>query len=648
MSVRTHREGRALFVTLDNPPVNAIGQAMRQGLLDAVRAAEREMLDRVIVTGAGRAFAAGADAREFDAPPLEPHLPDVLAAIDGSWVPWVAAIGGVALGGGAEIALACRMRVMAPDARIGFPEVTLGVIPGAGGTQRLPRLVGLSKALEMVALGKPIGAQDALDAGLVHAIEAEPVEAAFMVNSEALGCIVPTWELPAPAQDAAAFEAIRERIASEARGQAAPPRAVAAVEAGLSLPFDAAMAAEREAFLDLRASAQSRALRHLFFAERAARARGGLTVEPAPFDAVTVAGGGAAGADIASALRDAGLRVTLAEADAEGAGGRVDAPSSPDGSAETRLVIVANDDGIDVLRGLDHALPSDAVLATTSGGGLDEVARSLSDPSRLVGLRFHAPAPAARLVEIVRGPATADRALATGFALARRLGTVAVLAETGDASIGDRIRARYHEAAGVVLLRGSTPWEVDEAMVAFGFDMGPFEAEDLSGLDVAQAGRRTRAGRPDPVADRMAELGKLGRAAGAGWYRYPGGGGKVDDPIVADLAIEEARLAGIERTDYREAEIQDRLVLAMVNEAAAVLDEGIARNAGDVDLVTVLGLGFPRWRGGALHHADTLGAAEIVRRLRALEGEDAAYAPAPLLMRCAEMGTPLADAAPRN
>lgn len=487
MSVITRMEGRTGYVEIDNPPVNAIGREMRAGLRDAVHWAEAARLDRVILSGRGRAFAAGADAREFDAPPEAPHLPDVLNAIDQSAVPWIAAINGVALGGGAELAMACRMRIIAPGARIGLPEVTLGLIPGAGGTQRLPRLVGLRRALDMITRGAALDAAAALDARLVHAVDDDPIDAAFMVNSEELGCIVPTWELPSPPVEAAAIRAARDAVAQDAPGQIAPQRAIDVIAAGLDQPFHTALAGERAAFLDLRGSDHARALRHVFFAERAAR-RG-----------QTAAGG----------------------------------PGVP--------------------------------------------------------------------------------------------------------GLAARLSARLFEAAESVLLQGSTPWDVDEAMVAFGFARGPFEAQDEIGLDAIPGG--TRRG---PVTMRMLELGKLGRKVGAGWYRYPGGGGKVDDPIVADLAIEEARFAGIARTELSDDEIRARLLLAMIGEAAAALEQGVAPSARDIDLASIHGPGFPRWRGGLLYFADSLGAAYIVDRLDVLGREDPAlWSVGPLLRRCAETGARL-------
>ena len=686
MSITMRSEADVGYVELDNPPVNAIGQSVRQGLLDAVRWAEKLHLTRVILSGKGRAFAAGADAREFDGPALEPHLPDVLNAIDESFVPWIAAINGVALGGGAEVAMACRMRIMAPGAQIGLPEVTLGVIPGAGGTQRLPRLVGLAKALDMISFGKPLNGQAALSAGLVHAVEDDPVDEAYMVNTEELGCIVPTWELPAPDHDAEVFAKARKAIAERSPHQVAPPRAADVIEQGLSVPFHEALPTERAAFLELRQGDQARALRHMFFAERAAKAPDTLAEPPVVLDHVAVVGGGTMGAGIAYALLNAGSRVTLLETDGDGVSratdavdkivaaslkrglitqagaaervGRFTATTDYAHASDAMLAIEAAYESMDVktdiFTRLAAALPEGAILATnTSYLDVNEIAAALPDPSRVLGLHFFAPAHIMKLLEIVRADATRDAALATGFALAKSLRKIPVIAGVCDGFIGNRILARYREAADTVFMDGSTPWDVDEAMVEFGYPMGPYEAQDLSGLDIAHANRRRQDATRDPnrryipIADRMVELGKLGRKTGAGWYRYPGGNGKVEDPIVADLAIEESHFAGRTRTDYTAEDIRQRLVLAMVNEAADILHEGIAQTARDIDLVTVAGYGFPRWRGGLMHYADTLGAGAIVEALEVLAKEDpVVWKISPALRHCAETGIPLAQYAP--
>ena len=676
MSVTTRRENNTGYVEIDNEPVNAISQTVRKELLDAVRWAEELNLERVIVYGRGEIFAAGADAKEFDAPPVEPHLPDVLNAIDSSDVPWIAAVDGVALGGGAEIALACRMRVMTPRARIGFPEVTLGVIPGAGGTQRLPRLVGLTSALSMIAGGKPLGAKTAQQTGLVDYVDEDALHGAFMINTEELDTVVPTQDLPAPDIDAEAFDNARKEATTKSSGQHAPLRAIDIIEKTNGLPIEQGLAMERQAFLELRGSAQAKALRHLFFAERGVKLPADVDAGAADLNHVAVVGGGTMGSGIAYALLNAGLTVTILETDDSsveranlnvnaiisaslkrgliddsGASSRLkrfNATTDYSKVADANLAIEAAFESMDVKRtvfaALEKVLPEDAILATnTSYLDVNEIASSVPNSSRVIGLHFFAPAHIMKLLEIVRGDNTSAVAMATSFKLAKRLRKIPVTVGVCDGFVGNRILARYREAADTVFMDGSTPWDIDNAMVEFGYAMGPYTAQDLSGLDIAHANRRRQDATRDParryipIADRMIELGKLGRKTGAGWYRYPDGTSRVDDPIVADLGIEEAHFAGIERVDYSADDIRERLTLAMINEAADILHEGIAHRASDIDLVTVFGYGFPRWRGGLMHYADTMGVDVIVSKLKQLEKEDAvAWKISPLLLQCVE------------
>jgi 3-hydroxyacyl-CoA dehydrogenase len=681
MTVTTRQSGRIGYVTMDNPPVNAIDVAIRQGLIDAVDWANSNGFERVILTGAGRAFAAGADAKEFDTAPIEPHLPDVCQAIESSSVPWIAAINGVALGGGLELAMACRTRIAPPNAQLGLPEVTLGVVPGAGGTQRLPRLVGLAKAIEMIGTGKPVSGRVALEIGLVDQIADDPVQAAEVFDLSQLG--VATSKRAVASAEMAEIESIKAKIINRSAGQIAPLRAIELVSLSMNANFAEAVAAERKAFLELRQGEQARALRHIFFAERGAKAPSWLSAEPRPIAQAVVVGGGTMGAGIAYALLNAGIRVVILETDAAGVEraktnvgkiidqsvsrglisqslaqdihGRFDASTDYAAAANADLAIEAAFESMDVKRSvfgqLESVMTKDAILATnTSYLDVNEIAAVLNDPSRLVGLHFFAPAHIMKLLEIVRGDETSDHALATGFALAKQLRKIPVLAGVCDGFIGNRILARNREAADTVFMDGSTPWDVDEAMVDFGYAMGPYEAQDLSGLDIAHANRRRQDATRDParryipIADRMVELGKLGRKTGAGWYRYPGGGGKVDDPIVADLALEEAHFAGRTRTDYSHDEIRRRLILAMINEACDILSEGIAQSAADIDLVTVFGYGFPRWRGGLMCHADTIGAARLVDEITELAKEDpVAWRLSPVLAECANRGIALAD-----
>ncbi|MBX2839338.1 MAG: enoyl-CoA hydratase/isomerase family protein [Gammaproteobacteria bacterium] len=683
MNVNRRIEHNVGYVEINNPPVNAIGVNVRQGLLDAVKWAEENQLDRVIISGGGNIFAAGADTSEFNRDPVEPHLPDVLNAIEQSHVPWIAAINGIALGGGAEIALACRMRIMSTSSKIGFPEVTLGVVPGAGGTQRLPKLIGLEKALTMIVQGKPIDANAALRAGLVHAIEEEVLDAAFMVNTEDLLCRVPTGELPSPEHNADVVSSAKQLIARKSNGQIAPAVAINVVESGLSTSLEEGLAIERKAFLELRGSTQANALRHIFFSERAAKVPKQLKhVEPQNLEHIAVAGGGTMGAGIAYALLNAGLRVSVLEVDKDAVEranqniNRIVDASAKRGlindkhiaDIRTRLTVTtdyssAADASLSieaafesmavkksVLEALNDTLPAHSTIATnTSYLDVNEIASFLPDPGRVLGLHFFAPAHIMRLLEIVRGDQTKDVHLATGFKLAKLLGKIPVVAGVCDGFIGNRILARYREAADTVLMDGSTPWEIDEAMVKFGYAMGPYEAQDISGLDIAHANRRRQDATRDPnrryipIADRMVELGKLGKKTGAGWYRYSAEG-KIDDPIVADLALEEARLAGIDRKEYTATDITDRLTTAMINEAANILYEGIAESAKDIDLVTVFGYGFPRWRGGLMHYADSLGVESIIEKINRYAKEDPIpWKVSPLLLYCEEKGSMLAD-----
>ncbi len=680
MAVTTRREGGTAIVTLDNPPVNAIGLAVRQGLARAIDWAAGETgIDRVVLTATGRTFAAGGDAREFDADPVPPHLPDLCDAIEASFVPWIAAIHGPALGGGLELALACRYRIAAPGAMLGLPEVTLGVVPGAGGTQRLPRLIGVAKALDLIPTGRTLSGAEALEIGLVDELDDDPADYAEMVNTEWLGMAVPVGELNAgelTEDEVAAAQAIAAR---KMAGQVAPAEAIALVEAATRLPLAEGLKLERETFLRLRTTDQARALRHVFFAERAARAPKDIAAtDPAPLDHVALVGGGTMGAGIAYACLNAGLAVTLLETDDDGVAratanvgkiaeaaqtrGLIDAPGAQErlsrltistdygAAASATLAIEAAFEAMDVktevFGKLEAALGPDAVLATnTSYLDVNDIAASTRDPSRVLGLHFFAPAHIMKLLEIVRGRETSDRALSTGYALARRLRKIPVLAGVCDGFIGNRILARYREAADTLLMDGTNPWELDEAMVDFGYAMGPYEAQDLSGLDIAHANRRRQDATRDPnrryipIADRMVAEGRLGKKTGVGWYRYPGGGGKVIDPLVEDLVREEAHFAGVTRTEYDAATIERRLLLAMINEAADILDEGIAASARDIDLVTVFGYGFPRARGGLMHYADTIGAGRILEELQALAAEDPLiWTPSPLIERLAAEG----------
>jgi 3-hydroxyacyl-CoA dehydrogenase len=683
MSVTFRRDGAFAIVELDNAPVNAIGLAVREGLQAALdRLPGEEGLERVILTGAGRAFAAGGDAREFDAPAVAPHLNDVVAQIEASDVPWIAAMNGVALGGGCELALACRYRIAAPAIQIGLPEVGLGIVPGSGGTQRTPRLIGMKAALDLVPTGKPVKAEKALEIGLIDAIAADPVQAAKDLDSGVLAGAMRVCDLPDPAKDDVAIAAARALASKKQKHQIAPQRAIDLIAASSDRPMSEGLAEERQSFMELRVGDQARALRHMFFSERAAKAPAQLTEIPGATDHVAVVGGGTMGAGIAYALLNAGCHVTLLETNAQGVAraqdnvekiiaqslkrGLISEAAAQDRrtrlavsddyttAASATLAIEAAFESLEVKREvftkLEAALPAEAILASnTSYLDLNDIAQTVADPSRVVGLHFFAPAHIMKLLEIVQGDATSDKALATGFALGKKLKKIPVLSGVCDGFIGNRILARYREAADTVMMDHALPQDIDTAMTDFGYAMGPYEAQDLSGLDIAFANRRRQDATRDPnrryvpIADKMVEAGKLGRKTGGGWYSYAEGTKAADDEVAA-LVLAQAQAAGITRTPLSTQEIQERMLLAMINEAADILHEGIAATARDIDLVLVFGYGFPRWRGGLMHYADTLGVAQIVDRLQALAASDPlVWTPSPLLLDCLEKGQTLAE-----
>lgn len=649
--------GGIALITIDNPPVNVTSRAVREGLVAALDGAEVAGVARVVLTGAGRTFVAGADAREFAAPPQPPHLPDIVARIEAFPVPVVAAINGAALGGGLELALACAARVAVPGATLGLPEVTLGVVPGAGGTQRLPRLVGLEQALSLIPEGRTIRPPEALRIGLVDAVAEDAVAAA---RDLALPDRAPTGALPAPAADPAAIEAARKQAAKRSPRQVAPQKAIDLIEAATRLPLAEGLAAERAVFLDLKTGDQAAALRHVFFAERAAQGQG--RAQGAEVRSAVVVGGGTMGAGIAYALAQAGITVALVEADASATARARDnvarlyadavarGKSTPDAAevaqaarhsyhvgyddlpaADIAIEAVFEDLAVkrQVFAALDAALPETTILATnTSYLDPDRIAEGLRNPTRFLGLHFFSPAHVMKLVEVIRARDTGPETLATALRLVARLKKIPVLAEVCDGFIGNRILTRYRQTCDVMLIEGALPAQIDAAMRGFGMAMGPYEVQDLSGLDIAYANRK-RLGwktKPDfryiPIADRIVEeAGRLGRKTGAGWYDHDGGK-SAPSALIDSIVIEESARAGIARRAFDDDEIVARATAAMVEEGFRILDERIAGRSADIDLVMVHGYGFPRWRGGPMHWAGRTGLAEILRRIEAYGAED--------------------------
>ena len=663
MTVTYRREDDIFFVELANPPVNAINLAVRDGLFAAVTAIQHEKDVRlVVVSGGPKIFAAGGDAREFDAPPVAPHLPDVLAMIEKSPVPWIAAITGAALGGGLELALACRYRIASKSATLGLPEVTLGVVPGAGGTQRLPRLIGFAPALEMITTGKAVSATAALALGLIDAVDDDPITCAQHLSLDEILAIPAINQMPQPAIDSTAITAAENTIARRMRGQAAPIEALNLVKQASEADFLSGMAAERAAFLRLRKSPQAAALRHVFFAERGARVPAPLAeIVAAPVSRAAVVGGGTMGAGITYALLSAGINTITIERDDAGASaaaanvgrliddgvkrGILDTRAAEDinnrhlistdfaSAKDAQIAIEAAYEDMQVkttiFEKLDKVMPADAILATnTSYLDINQIAKASKCPERLIGLHFFVPAHVMKLLEIVKGEASSDTALAAGFELAKQLKKIPVLAGVCDGFIGNRILTRYREAADTLLLDGAEVHEIDNAMTNFGYAMGLYTTQDLSGLEHAYANRRRQDASRDParryisIADKMVEAGRLGRKTSKGWYCYDNAGKAQPDPEVSALIAADSLAAGINRYQFTVEEIQHRLLLAMINEAADILDEGIAQSEKDIDLVSTHGYGFPRWRGGLMYYAEQLGYKTILSDLKKLCEED--------------------------
>jgi 3-hydroxyacyl-CoA dehydrogenase len=636
-----HHDGIAV-VTVDNPPVNALSHALRQDLSDAVSTLDRDpAVQAVVLVCAGRTFIAGADVSEFGHPPQPPHLPDLVSQIEAARKPWIAAIHGSALGGGFEIALGCRFRLATESASLGLPEVNLGVIPGASGTVRTPRLIGVAPAVTLVTTGKPVKARAALDMGLVDAVTSgDLLEDAIQFARDALTRPLPQpiSQRPITAPEPGFWEEERARLVKSAKGADAPLRALDCLRRACDAPFDEALAFERQTFLELRASPQAAALRHVFFAERAAPRPAHLKgISPLPLKTVGVIGGGTMGAGIVAACQGAGLTVTLIERDADAlAQGVANIARIHDGAvqrgrmtqaardahlnaltastdyaalAQADLLIEAVFEKLDVKRDVFAKLArharADAVLATnTSYLDPREIAAGLPHPERFIGLHFFSPANVMRLLEIVPIPQTAPEPLATGFELARRLGKIPVQSGICDGFIGNRILKRTRAEAEALLRQGVPIAAIDAAMRGHGLAMGPFEAQDLGGLDIAylqREGARAQGQKvPETLGDILVRAGRKGQKTGGGWYDYPDGSRKPQpsDTVAALLAPHVAPDPAMDA-----GEIVARITNAIAAEGQAILDEGIAASATDIDLVKIHGYGYPRWRGGPMFYA---------------------------------------------
>jgi 3-hydroxyacyl-CoA dehydrogenase len=670
--VNVIREGPVGVIQVNVPPVNALSQSVRAGLLDAISRLDADpAVEAAVLICQGRTFIAGADVTEMDQPPNDPQLPDVTARFERASKPVVAAIHGTALGGGFELALACHYRLAVKGATVGFPEVKLGLIPGAGGTQRLPRLVGVARALQMITEGAPVPVEVAREWGAIDkvldATEASGVDlqAAAIAAARSLahvgGPLRRVGSLGAPERDAAAFDAAARGLEKKARGQVAPLRAVDAVRAATELTFEEGLRREREIFLELRASPQSAALRYAFLGEREVSKPPGLPAETKvrPVQAVGIVGAGTMGTGIAMCFANAGIPVTVLDADAAALErgletirrtyassvargslsqaemdrrlGRVQVTSSFADFGHSDLIIEAVFEDIDVkkrvFQELDAVAKPGAILATnTSYLDVATMAGFTGRPQDVIGLHFFSPANVMRLLEVVRTPAVARDVVATAMHVGKALGKVAVLVGGADGFVGNRMLAQRTREAYFLLEEGALPEQVDRVLTEFGFPMGPFVVGDLAGLDIGWRNRKARAHLRKPsvrdcnLLDKVCELGRLGQKTGAGWYRYDKGSRTpIPDPVVEQLIVEHSKAAGIPRRAITDAEILDRCLFSMINEGGKILEEGVAVRELDIDMVWLHGYGFPAYRGGPMYFARTTGFEAVVRRLREFE-----------------------------
>jgi len=686
-------------ITVDNPPVNALSPGVPEGIVENVERGNADPAIRAMVLiGAGRSFIAGADIRQFGTnrpPPVPGRRPHQI--LDASAKPVVAAIHGYALGGGLEIALAAHYRIAVPSAKVGLPEVLIGILPGSGGTQRVPRLIGPKAAMEMIVSGRHVPAEEASRLGIID----ELVEESADLRQAAIAMarrVADTRPLPRirdrddklteAKADPGIFDAMRKSIARRARNQKAPYNCIAAIEAACMLSFDDGVTRERELFDELENSAEARALRYAFFAEREVAKLPDMPRET-PLRAIETAaivGAGTMGGGIAMSFAEFGFPVKLLEASQEALDrglarirsnyetsvkrgslseaemnrrlGLIEPVQSYDAIGQCDVVIEAVFERIpvkeEVFAKLDQVMkPGALIFSNTSGIDIDIMANATKRPQDVAGTHFFAPANVMKLFEVVKGAKSAPDTLATAMALGRRIGKVSAMAGNCDGFVANRSRTPFGTEMNIMVEEGALPEQVDKVMVDFGYPIGPFATADLSGLDIGYDSRQRRAAenpnyRKMPIADLIVESGRLGQKTGAGWFRYEKGDRTPHpDPELARMIKEKAAELGIEQRSFSDEEILHRLLFASVNEACKILEEGKAYRASDIDVMWLNGFGFPRYRGGLMYWADGIGVAEIYRQIAAWHqryGER--WTPAALLRRLAETGTPFREAKP--
>ena len=673
-------EGVAVL-TLNNPPVNALSQGVRQGLKDGVeKALADDSAEAILVFCEGRTFIAGADISEFSSGPMEPNFHAVLSTMDASPKPIVAAIHGTALGGGLETALCCNYRVAVDSAKFGLPEVNLGLLPGAGGTQRLPRVVGVEKTLAMVTSGVPIGAAEAHQLGLVDQLVECDLRAealAFAKDKAAQGGSHPRVrdnddKLQSAKDNPEIFAATRKILARKTRGFLAPEYNIRCIEAAVNQPFDEGLKTEGKLFAELMSGPQSQAQQYFFFSERQAGKVPGLAedAKELPIAKVGVIGGGLMGGGISMNFANVGVPVTIVETSQEaldrGLGtirknyentarkgrlteeaveqrcGLIQGTLDMADLADCDLIIEAVFENMavkkDIFTRLDAIAKQGAILASnTSALDLNEIASVTSRPESVIGLHFFSPANVMKLLEVVRGEKTSDDVIKTSMALAKRIRKVAVLVGVCPGFVGNRILFPRQIEASKLALEGAPIEQVDKVLFDFGFPMGAFQMGDLAGLDLGWDKDNSN---PMDVKDRLCELGRRGQKTAAGYYDYDEKRMPTPAPVTAELFAEVAAAQGVTQGDISDEEILDRCLLPMINEGAKILEEGIAVRASDIDVTYVYGYGWPVYRGGPMHYANSMGLDKVLAKIRHYHestGDDF-WAPSPLLVSLAEQG----------
>ena len=676
------------IIKIDNPPVNAMSQAVRRGIFQAIEQAQNDQSKAIVILCAGRTFIAGADIKEFGKPVLQPSLPDVLAAIESSVKPVIAAIHGTALGGGFELSLACHYRCALQSAKVGLPEVKLGLLPGAGGTQRASRLAGIQNALNLIVSGNPISAKKALEQNLIdRVLEGELFDAALQYAEELIAGKAPTKRVRDDSiEDQAAAMALLDdaysKYTRQYRGQIAPLNIVECLRAAVELPFDQGLARERELFMQCMSSDVSSAMRHLFFAERRGAKVDGLSGDSVvkEIHSIGIIGGGTMGGGIAMNFANAGIPVTMIEVDqdalARGLGiieknygislskGKLSEQQKNEclaliqGSTEfvdlkdVDMAIEAVFENLElkkeIFSKLDKVCKPGAILATnTSYQDIDVIASATSRPQDVIGTHFFSPANIMKLLEVVRGKNTSDDVIASTMALAKTIKKIPVLAGNCYGFIGNRMLKHYFREAHLCLIEGATPQQIDGVMQEFGMAMGPLAVGDLAGLDIGYKAREIltdeEKGAPKTycIADALVEMGRLGQKSGAGYYRYdPDTRARIDDPEVMGVVEQQATAQGIRRQTITDEEICHRLIFSLINEGAKILEQGFAQRSSDIDVVYAFGYGFPKYRGGPMHYADTIGLDSVLATITELHQrfDEGYWSPAPLLVKLVEQG----------